>query len=153
MKWKVPPRIKVYEALGAIADNRIAIKGNTATVQSSSGNKEYRVVFDAELHAIASNDNGSYWQGYLGYPAIAFLIKKEILVCDKNVANLLKGIAWKDINTRFKNDFEKTEEYLKGEFGQESWGKVGELAGSVVAQLKKLALEKLPSKTRPPSGY
>ena len=23
MKWKVPPRVKVYEALGAIADGRV----------------------------------------------------------------------------------------------------------------------------------
>jgi hypothetical protein len=37
--WKLPPIIKVYEALGCIADGRIHVDGDSAKVYSSSGNK------------------------------------------------------------------------------------------------------------------
>ena len=47
-KWKLPPRIKIFEALGAISDGRIKINGNTAKVVSSSGNKEYSVEYKPE---------------------------------------------------------------------------------------------------------
>lgn len=32
MKWKIPPKIKIYEALGCIADKRIEINGNDGKV-------------------------------------------------------------------------------------------------------------------------
>lgn len=46
--WLQPPIIKVYEALGALADDRIKVKGNTAKVYSSSGNKFYTVTYDSK---------------------------------------------------------------------------------------------------------
>ena len=103
--WKQPPFIKVYEALGAIADDRIKIDGNSAKVYSSSGNKFYTVSYDPAGSSIMCNDNGSYWAGYLGYPAIAYLLKIGVIPFDLSLANLLKDIAWKDINQDFKNDF------------------------------------------------
>jgi len=69
--WKQPPIIKVYEALGSIADGRITVEGNTAKIYSSSGNKFYEVTYDPDTSSIMCNDNGSYWAGYLGYPAIS----------------------------------------------------------------------------------
>jgi hypothetical protein len=36
MKWQHPPIIKIYEALGAIADGRVEINGMTAKVYSST---------------------------------------------------------------------------------------------------------------------
>ena len=38
-KWKHPPIIEVYEALGAVADGRIELTQNEAKIYSSSGNK------------------------------------------------------------------------------------------------------------------
>ncbi len=108
MKWEHPPIIKVYEALGSVADNRIEVTGNEAKVYSSSGNKFYTVNYDPGTQSIMTNDNGSFWKGYLGYPAIAFLMKIGVLPYDEGIGNLLKDIKWKDINQRFKNDFEKT---------------------------------------------
>jgi hypothetical protein len=32
MKWKEPPIIKIYEALGAVADDRVEVEGNSAKV-------------------------------------------------------------------------------------------------------------------------
>ena len=95
--WNLPPKIKVFEALGAIADGRVSIKGNKAKVISSRGNKEYEVIYDPSKNAITSNDNGSMLKGYLGYPAIAFLMLKGKLSFDENYAKLLKNIAWKDL--------------------------------------------------------
>ncbi len=112
MKWKHPPIIKIYEAIGAVADGRVEVAGNTAKVYSSSGNKYYDVVYAPVEQAIMTDDNGSYWKGYLGYPAIAFLVKIGMLSCDEKVGELLKNIVWEDINQKFKNDFDKTLEYI-----------------------------------------
>jgi hypothetical protein len=79
MKWKTPPDTKIYEALGTVADGRVKVEGNTAKVFSSSGNKHYDVEYDPKASAIMANDNGSYWNGYLGYPAIAFLMATNVI--------------------------------------------------------------------------
>jgi hypothetical protein len=113
MKWKQPPIIKIYEALGTVVDARINVSHNSAKVMSSSGNKYYDVLYDEDKNAIMSNDNSSYWQGYIGYPAIALLLAVGALPYNADMASLLKGIAWKDVNQRFKNDFEKTLEYIE----------------------------------------
>jgi hypothetical protein len=115
MIWKIPPSIKVLEALGSIADGRVEMDHDSAKVFSSSGDKFYSVMFDEETNVISANDNGSYWQGYLGYPAIAFLMKKGKLSFDAKCSQALKNIHWKKVNTDFKNDFAKTEQYIKDE--------------------------------------
>ena len=107
--WKMPPIIKVYEALGAIGDGRVAIVDRTtARVTSSDGAKVYDVISSEDGREISSNDNASYWQGYLGYPAIATLVMRELLKMPPGVAEMLAGIPWKTINRRFGNDYEKT---------------------------------------------
>ena len=108
-KWKLPPVVKIYEALGAIADERIMIENDKAAVYSSSGNKSYDVVFSEADNAIMANDNGSYWVGYLGYPSIAFLMQKGILEYIPEYGEALKNIKWKEINTKNKNDFDLTQ--------------------------------------------
>jgi hypothetical protein len=94
MKWKLPPRIKIYEALGCIADGRMEVEGNMAKVYSSSRGKFYTVTYDPERQAIMANDNGSYWQGYLGYPSIAFLMHVGAIRFDHAYAEALEGVAW-----------------------------------------------------------
>lgn len=152
-RWKNPPRIKIYEALGAISDKRIKIKGDTATVVSSSGNKEYAVEYDSQKNAITANDNGSYWKGYLGYPAIAFLLEKEIITYNKKVTRLLKGIAWKDLNTKFENDFTKTEAYIHQRIGQSETLLLEKEAKEIERQIEELNLNKLSSSRKPPEEY
>jgi hypothetical protein len=39
MLWQPTPRVKIYEALGAVVDGRVHIDDVTARVYSSSGNK------------------------------------------------------------------------------------------------------------------
>ncbi len=107
--WKMPPPIKVYEALGAIGDGRVRLENeHHAQVESSDGEKTYQVEISDDGREVSSNDSGSYWQGYLGYPAIAVLIIRGIYRPPANVIDALAGIPWKEINRRFKNDYEKT---------------------------------------------
>lgn len=155
MKWKLPPKIKIYEALGCIGDKRIEIKNNKANVFSSSKGKYYSVKYNKEKNAIMSNDNGSYWAGYLGYPSIAFLMIKRVLKYNPKSAKALKDIHWKYINIKFKNDFKKTEKYVL-ELVKEKGYIITELVAEVeniFEQIKKLGIEKLGKKIKPPKGY
>ena len=108
-QWKIPPLIKAYEALGAIGDGRVRIEDDRhATVTSSDLSKTYDVEMSADGREIASNDNASYWQGYLGYPAIAVLIARGFYRPPANVTDALAGVAWKELNRKYKNAWEKT---------------------------------------------
>ena len=65
--WKLPPMVKVYEALGAVGDGRVHLSRlRQADVISSSGAKTYQVVWSEDMQKITSNDNASYWQGLYG---------------------------------------------------------------------------------------
>lgn len=155
MKWDEPPVIKVYEALGSVSDGRVKIDGNNAKVFSSSGNKYYDVTYDPETNAITSNDNGSYWKGYLGYPMIAFLMIKKILPYNEEASRWLNNFRWKDINTKFNNDFAKTEDFIRKEMvvrgaNLEEFDKYTK---EVIASINKLGLNKLKNLAKPPSAY
>jgi len=153
MKWKHPPIIKIYEALGSVADNRVEVSGNIAKVYSSSGNKFYEVSYDAEKNAIMANDNGSYWKGYLGYPAISFLFMAGLLEFRPDIANLLKGIKWKDINQKFKNDFNKVLQYIEEPLSAGDKEKLSVYVQEVDRKITELDLSLLGEKITPPEGY
>jgi hypothetical protein len=153
MKWKEPPTIKIYEALGAVADERIAVNGDSAKVYSSSGNKYYDVNYDPAAQAIMANDNGSYWKGYLGYPAIAFLLATDVLPYQPEYGDLLKGIAWKDINQKYKNDFDKTLAHIFEPLTPEQKEGLQEYVFALQDELRTLSLSVLGKKVLPPEGY
>ena len=153
MKWKHPPIIKIYEALGSVADGRVEVSGNKSKVYSSSGNKFYEVSYDPENCAIMANDNGSYWKGYLGYPAIAFLFKSGLLEFRPGMASLLKGIKWKDINQKYKNDFVKTLQHIEDSLNEEDKEALSTYVQEVDQKITELDLSLLGNKTIPPEGY
>jgi hypothetical protein len=106
--WKMPPKAKVYEALSAVADQRVIITGHTAAqVQSSSHDKTYNIEWSEDIHEITSNDNASYWQGYIGYPIIAVLLKMGKLPFNTHIAELMAGVPWKVVNDQYKRDYDK----------------------------------------------
>jgi hypothetical protein len=152
-KWSHPPIIKIYEALGSVADGRIEVDGNSAKVYSSSGNKFYNVSYDPEKKAIMTNDNGSFWKGYLGYPAIAFLLKKGILSYDEDTAKILENIKWKDINQKFKNDFDKTLDFILSPLTATQKDKLTFLVQKINKEISELDLSMLGKKVKPPEGY
>lgn len=158
--WKLPPIIKVYEALGAVGDGRVRIEdAGKAIVTSSDGSKNYEVEMSADGREIASNDNASYWRGYLGYPAIAVLIERGHYRAPANVSDALAGVAWKELNTKFKNDYEKTiaevEKFV--EQGGHDPDAVRSEADAVLAFLAKLnpvrgKRSRPPTEKRPPKS-
>ena len=100
-----PPRIKVLEALGAIADGRVECLDQSCTaarVTSSEGDRVYRVYVDAAGGAAYSDDNGTRFRGYIGYPIIAVLMKQGRLPYDERLAEALKGIPWRRLNESLK---------------------------------------------------
>src|SRR5271163_243399 len=107
--WKMPPPIKVYEALGAIGDGRVRLEDeHHALVESSEGDKTYDVEISDDGREVSSNDSASYWQGYLGYPAIAVLVGRGMYKPDDRTFEALRGIPWRAINQRLRNDWDKT---------------------------------------------
>jgi len=103
---QLPPRIKVLEAIGSIGDNRVHVIGDIeARVVSSTGEREYRVVVFREsenTYRVYSNDNGTLYRGYVGYPIIAFLMVKGVIPVDRDVMRAMTGIPWKELNEKYK---------------------------------------------------
>lgn len=109
--WKMPPPAKIYEALGAIADGRIHLEDTAhASVISSSGDKTYTVEADFATHVVSANDNASFWQGYLGYPAIAVLILLGLYDPTPETLSALAHVPWKQLNITYRNDYNRAVE-------------------------------------------
>lgn len=153
MKWKHPPIIKIYEALGAVADERVHLSTNSAKIYSSSGNKFYTVDYDPNARAIMVNDNGSFYKGYLGYPAIAFLMLSGEISYSPKVAEYLKDIPWKDINQKFKNDFDKTLEFILNDMSEIQRAEIADEIRAIDARLSDQPYNLLGNKVQPPEGY
>lgn len=73
----------------------------------------------------ASNDNGSLFQAYLGYPAIALLMALGVTPVDSwATVSFTRGIHWKGLATKFKNDWDRVvqaalDEHVKASQGDE----------------------------------
>lgn len=105
----MPPLLKIYEAFGALADGRVRLEDEShASVLSSDRTKTYQVEISGEGRVISSNDNASYWQGYLGYPAIAVMLARGLCPVRAGVISALAGISWNELNRSFRNDYSRT---------------------------------------------
>ena len=149
--WKLPPKAKIYEALSAVADGRVTMHENkTAEVVSSGGDKTYQVEWSDDLTQITSNDNASYWQGYTGYPILAVLMILGKLQFNNDIARHLAGIRWKEINKKFKRDYDKAVDSVLTEL--ESRGISRELIESEIdhirIHLESLKLSRLPRRKK-----
>jgi hypothetical protein len=149
----MPPAIKVYEALGAVVDGRVEVLENKGLVFSSTRNKQYEVIFDLKAKKINSNDNGSFWHGYLGYPAIACLMRIGVVSYSEELALLLQNIPWKDLNERFDNDYNKTIKLIFSDLSSGQQMRLVEFAKIVHQQLFRLQLETFESSVNPPIEY
>lgn len=152
--WKLPPPAKVYEAFSALADGRVRIEEpGRATVRSSAGDKTYAVEWTGDFEAVSSNDNASYWQGYLGYPIVAVLIAVGKVEADETATKALAGIGWHALNDRFKRDYEAAvARVLAGlaERGDDP-ARVAREVERVMVQLSALKLERAGRGRRPPA--
>lgn len=102
-----------------------------------------------------SNDNLSYRKWMIWYPSICLLMFIWALPFEKNYADSLKGVKRKDINTEFKNDFDKTLVYAEN-LMEERWVNMNEFAKykeEVIVKLEELSLNYLWKKRTPPKAY
>lgn len=143
MYFKTPPKIKVLEALGAIADGRVRVSGSEAEVTSSEGDKLYRVCVDLEKGIANSTDNGTKYRGYVGYPIIAVLMLKGALPYDEKIAQALKGIPWKKLNEKYKK-YAKVMELIFEELSRKGIERehVEKFIDKVIEELRRLHLKK-----------
>lgn len=106
--WLPPHISKIYEAITAIADQRIELVGeNEARITSSSRGKYYTITYDPTTNSIMSNDNTAYYTGSVSYPMIALLMLKGVIDYDKSLLTPLSNIVWKDIMQKYKNDYDQ----------------------------------------------
>jgi len=119
-RLRPPPDVKVLEAAGAIGDGRVEMvrEGSRvlAHVDSSTGDRRYFVVVElpregrATVIYVYSDDNGTRFRGYIGYPIISILMLLNILPRNTRLEAGLRGIKWKELNERFKR-YSITKEY------------------------------------------
>ncbi len=150
--WKSPPKAKIYEALTALSDGRVRLVGNEqAEVLSSDRKKTYLVEWSEDLLRFSSNDNASYWQGYMGYPILAVLMLLGRLEIDNEVARLLSGVRWKDLNQKFRNDYEKAIEFALETSGADTEAQrlISSEVDRIMVRIEAMSLEKLPRRRRP----
>jgi hypothetical protein len=115
MKLRAPPRIKVLEALGAIADERVKVLSpQEAVITGSDGKTTYKVNWDAATNKVSSTDPGTAIKGYFGYPVIAFLMIQGVLPFDASLAGKLAGIKWRVMNDKYKDYDRVVEEVVRG---------------------------------------
>lgn len=126
-----------------------------AHVYSSSRNKYYDVSYDPESHVVSSNDNLSYFVGYLGYPPIAYLMELGVIKYDSTIATSLSDFPWKDVNQKNKNNFEKTNDIAieKAEARGVQREAVEAEVERIYQQIVDLDLVKPGKRVRPPKGY
>ena len=152
--WLPTPKVKIYEALGAVADERLFdLKDDSVNVYSSRRDKFYHVKFNQKENAITSNDNSSYYVGYLGYPGISFLLARGLLDYQPALAGLLKNVEWKEINQKYKNDFEKALELeVLHDFSDKDKNRLNDYTESLITSFNKMSLKKLGTTQVPPEA-
>ena len=142
---RLPPRIKVLEALGAIADGRVKLEGGgRATVVSSDGTRSYRVYVDPVKGVAYSDDNGTRLRGYIGYPIIAVLMLMGRLSYDERLAKALAGIPWRRLNEAAKS-YRVVERIVKEEAARRGVRpeELDSFVDKVMAELRRIRLYRL----------
>ncbi len=146
MRLRSPPKIKVLEAAGAIADGRVhLLKGVSpervdAVVVSSEGDRRYRVVVlrEGDRLRVYSDDNGTRLRGYVGYPIISVLMLSGLLPRDQDVENALKGVDWRKLNETYRKYSVVEELVLKEAEGSVPRERVEAFREKVLAELGRL---------------
>lgn len=153
--WKPPPRAKAFEALTAVVDDRVRRTGpTTAEVVSSDSTKIYVVTWSEEMQKITSNDNASYWQGYVGYPIIAVLLATGKISFDAEAVRDLSGVPWSKLNKEHRRDYEAVIQGLLTGIAERG-GKPEVIVKEVERILQTLGtlhLEQLPHQRKPPQS-
>lgn len=159
--WQLPPKFKIYESLGVLGDpDRLEIVSDDGDevetkIYSSSRNKFYTIKYRRSTAQIMANDNATWFVGYLGYPAITVLMHLGVIEFDQEIIPWLADIKWKDINQKYKNNFDKTKTEVDA-IVVERGGDLNTLSAEIdkiYDQVIALNLKHLGDKVKPPKGY
>lgn len=145
---RLPPKIKILEAAGSIADGRVKIledKGSKvkAVVESSMGDRSYNVtleIVNPKVFIASSDDNGTRFRGYIGYPIVSVMMVKGVIPRNQEVEESLKGIPWRVLNERLKSYERVLEEItrsIEAKGGERLVVKVREFMESVMRDLSR----------------
>jgi hypothetical protein len=150
LKWSNPPIEKIYEAYSAIADGRVKMFQNYALVRSSDNRKEYTIEWEDNVYS--SNDNASFYQGYLGYPVIAVLMIQNKIKYSPSIARFFEGIEWKKLNTEHKNKYSKVVDIILADFSSKeiNVNRIIDEVEDIYQKLKTLDILYIRSKNPPP---
>lgn len=136
---KQTPVAKVYEALTAIASNRVELNEDNAIVTSSDNSKKYQVKWQDNKYT--SNDNATYWQGYPGYPVIAVLMLQGKIEYSEKVLDYLKDINWHELNEQYKRNYDEAILSVLAKFDAETSEYIKECVEYIYKQLLNLDIE------------
>jgi hypothetical protein len=147
---KIPPIEKIYEAFSAIADDRIIMAEKSADVLSSDCSKKYLVTWQDGVYT--SNDSGSYWQGYAGYPMLAVLMLQGKLPFERTITDHFKGINWKKLNAKHKANYAEAVNLILDGLQQNGvdCNVINVEIGKVYEEIKTLDIKCKRSSVRPP---
>jgi hypothetical protein len=149
-EWKLPLKVKIYEALSAVVDGRVRLIGpGLAEVASSGGDKVYKVSWNGQ--EITSSDPSSRFHGTLGYPAVAVLMATGRLAFEPEIAEPLRGVPWKTLNDRFNRDYEAAVRHVLAE-GATSSARLESMVDRIFAELGELHLMRPAGKAKPGSS-
>lgn len=144
MQLSMPPRVKVLEAVGAVAGGRVRVLGELeAEVRASEGDRTYRVFLDVSGGVADSDDNGTRYRNYIGYPILAFMMVKGVLPYDEELGRALKDVRWRSVNELFRN-YRLVERYIKEELRRSgiSYERVDGYVARVMDALSGIVLRK-----------
>lgn len=136
---KMPPIEKIPEAYTAIEDNRVELFDDYAIVKSSNFEKEYLIKWKDNIYY--SNDNSTYWQGYVGYPVIAVLMLQAKLPLNKEVSKYFKEINWNKLNKDNKRDYKQSLEQVLENNSTEEKSIIFNEINLVFEEIKNLNIE------------
>ncbi|MGC8557903.1 MAG: hypothetical protein ACP5NC_02770 [Nitrososphaeria archaeon] len=106
----LPPRIKVLEAVSALASGRVKRIDGGFKVRASLGNREYTVILSGE--SAYSDDNGTVHRQYIGYPIIAVMIMEGNIPDFPELGRVISDVPWAKLNAVMRS-YKKVEKHVK----------------------------------------
>lgn len=107
---RLPPKVKIIEALSAVADERIIVDDLLTSegkcFSASNQWKIYEIHYNDEENTISSNDNWSIEQQFLWYPSIAFILKIWKIKYDESILEIMENIDWLKMKEQVNKDHE-----------------------------------------------
>lgn len=136
---KLPPIEKIPEAYTAIEDSRVIMFDDYANVKSSNNEKEYLIKWKDNVYY--SNDNSTYWQGYVGYPVIAVLMLQNKLSLNREISKYFKNINWNQLNKDNKRDYHESLVQALDGVAEEDIKKIHDEINRVYEEIKSMDIE------------